>query len=53
MAYMSCVYDHYKQYAANKVPGSADVFDNFESIVGRKPVLWRDFIAQHRESFAY
>jgi uncharacterized protein YbjT (DUF2867 family) len=53
MAYMSCVYQHYKDYAAGTIPGAAEVFDNFNRITGRQPVTWRDFIRRHAESFRY
>jgi NAD(P)H dehydrogenase (quinone) len=53
MAYMNCVYDHYKRYAAGTIPGADDVFDNFYQITGTQPVKWVDFIQKHRSAFAY
>jgi NAD(P)H dehydrogenase (quinone) len=53
MAYMGCVYDHYKRYAAHTIPGADDTFDNFPGITGQAPVTWVDFVAMHRDSFAY
>jgi len=53
MAYMHCVYDHYKRYAAHTLPGADDTFDNFPAITGHQPVRWRDFVAKHRASFQY
>jgi NAD(P)H dehydrogenase (quinone) len=50
-AYMNCVYHHYFAYAEGKIPNPDRVFDNFESITGRKPVTWRDFAAKHAETF--
>ena len=38
MAYMGCVYDHYKRYAAHTIPGADDTFDNFPTITGQEPV---------------
>ena len=29
MAYMNCVYDHWKRYAARTIPGADETFDNF------------------------
>ena len=53
MAYMSCVYDHYKRYAAGTIPGADDTFDNFAQITGQQPMRWEDFIEQHKADFAY
>jgi NAD(P)H dehydrogenase (quinone) len=53
MAYMSCVYDHYKRYAAGTIPGADDTFDNFAQITGQQPTRWEDFIEQHRAEFTY
>ena len=53
MAYMSCVYDHYKRYAAGTIPGADDTFDNFAQITGQQPTRWSDFIEKHKEEFAY
>lgn len=53
MAYMSCVYDHYKRYAAGTIPGADDTFDNFPEITGKQPTRWEDFIKKHQEEFTY
>ena len=53
MAYMHCVYDHWKRYAAGTIPGADDTFDNFPSITGRQPTKLADFIQQHKAEFAY
>ena len=53
MAYMNCVYDHYKRYAAGTIPGADDTFDNFPSITGRQPTKLVDFILRHRSELAY
>ena len=53
MAYMGCVYDHYKRYAAHTIPGADDTFDNFPAITGQQPVRWADFVQKHRAAFAY
>jgi uncharacterized protein YbjT (DUF2867 family) len=53
MAYMNCVYDHYKRYAAGTLPGADEVFDNFPGIAGREPTRWAAFIERHREDLAH
>ncbi|WP_428329797.1 SDR family oxidoreductase [Mucilaginibacter sp.] len=53
MAYMGCVYDHWKRYAAGTIPGADDTFDNFPEITGRQPVRWPDFIEKHKDEFDY
>ena len=53
MAYMGCVYDHYKRYAAGTIPGADDTFDNFPAITGKQPTKWVDFIKRHRAELAY
>lgn len=53
MAYMGCVYDHWKRYAAGTIPGADDTFDNFFDITGKQPVKWIDFIEKHKAEFNY
>ncbi|WP_255637496.1 SDR family oxidoreductase [Dyadobacter sp. NIV53] len=53
MAYMHCVYDHYKRYAAGTIPGADDTFDNFYQITGNQPVTWEMFIKKHKAEFEY
>lgn len=53
MAYMGCVYDHWKRYAAGTIPGADDTFDNFFEITGKQPVKWIDFIEKHKAEFDY
>jgi NAD(P)H dehydrogenase (quinone) len=53
MAYMNCVYDHWKRYAAGTIPGADDTFDNFRSITGRQPATLSDFILRHKAEFSY
>ena len=53
MAYMNCVYDHYKRYAAGTIPGADDIFDNFPAITGKEPTRWPDFIEKHISAFKY
>ncbi len=53
MAYMNCVYDHWKRYAAETIPGADDTFDNFPALTGRQPTKWADFIAKHKAELAY
>ncbi|MFD2934180.1 SDR family oxidoreductase [Spirosoma flavum] len=53
MAYMHCVYDHYKRYAAYAIPGADEVFDNFPAITGLAATKWEAFVTKHRASFDY
>ena len=53
MAYMNCVYDHWKRYAAGTIPGAADTFDNFPEITGKQPTKWVDFIKKHKAELDY
>lgn len=53
MAYMACVYEHYKRYAAGTIPGADDTFDNFPAITGKQPTRWPDFIKQHQAELSY
>ena len=53
MAYMTCMYEHWKRYAAGTIPGADDTFDNFEAITGRQPTKWNDFIEKHKPEFVY
>jgi uncharacterized protein YbjT (DUF2867 family) len=39
------------RFGKEAVPGETDVFDNFEMIAGKKPTMWRDFAAKHRDEF--
>jgi uncharacterized protein YbjT (DUF2867 family) len=53
MAYMTCVYDHWKRYAAGTIPGADDTFNNFPEITGAQPTRLSDFIQRHKTEFAY
>lgn len=53
LAYMNCVYDHWKQHANGTIPGSTDTFDNFFEITGKQPTRWTDFIQKHRAELRY
>jgi NAD(P)H dehydrogenase (quinone) len=53
MAYMNCVYDHWKRYAAGTIPGADDTFENFPLITGRQPSKLSDFILRHKSEFSY
>jgi uncharacterized protein YbjT (DUF2867 family) len=53
MAYMNCVYDHWKRYAAGTIPGADDTFGNFPGITGRQPTKLADFVGRHKGEFAY
>jgi len=37
MAYMNCVYDHRKRYAAGTIPGADDTFDNSPMLTADSP----------------
>jgi NAD(P)H dehydrogenase (quinone) len=52
-AYMGCVYEHWKRYAAGTIPGAEDTFDNFPAITGRQPTKWADFIEKHKAELTY
>jgi len=53
MAYMNCVYDHWKRYAAGTIPGADDTFDNFPLLTGKQPTRWADFIQRHKAELDY
>lgn len=53
MAYMGCVYDHWKRYAAGTIPGADDTFDTFFEITGRQPTKWIDFVEKHKSELSY
>ena len=53
MAYMGCVYDHWKRYAAGTIPGADETFDNFKSITGKEPTRWNAFIEKHKAELNY
>ena len=53
MAYMNCVYDHWKRYAAGTIPGADDTFDNYPQITGKQPTNLNGFIERHKAEFAY
>lgn len=53
MAYMNCVYDHWKKHANGTIPGSTETFDNFFEITGKQPTRWSDFIQKHRAELRY
>ncbi len=48
-AYVHCIYTQFKLNIANKIPDADKTFDNFETITGRKPNTWREFVVKHRE----
>lgn len=47
-AYMTCVYHQFKLNGQGKIPDAGVTFNNFESITGRKPMTWREFVIKHR-----
>ena len=53
MAYMGCVYDHWKRYAAGTIPGADSTFENFHEITGKQPTKWIDFIEKHKTELEY
>jgi NAD(P)H dehydrogenase (quinone) len=52
-AYMACVRDHFRWFSERSIPGQDGLFDTYERWTGRKPVRWTDFVAKHRDVFAY
>ena len=53
MTYMTCVYDHWKRYAAGTIPGADDTFDNFPEITGKQPARLAGFVERHKAEFSY
>jgi len=53
MAYMTCVYDHWKRHAAGTIPNADETFDNFYTITGKQPTKWAEFIERHKGELAY
>lgn len=53
MAYMDCVYEHWKRHAAGTIPDAAATFDNFREITGVAPTDWVEFVRKHREQLSY
>ena len=53
MAYMTCVYDHWKRHAAGTIPNADETFDNFYIITGKQPTKWADFIERHKDELVY
>ncbi|ASU32525.1 SDR family oxidoreductase [Mucilaginibacter xinganensis] len=53
MAYMGCVYEHWKRYAAGTIPGADETFDNFPKITGKQPVTLARFVEKHKAEFDY
>jgi uncharacterized protein YbjT (DUF2867 family) len=52
-SYMKCVFDSYADLTAGKIPGAAEVFDNFPAITGKKPRTLADFAKTHADKFKY
>jgi NAD(P)H dehydrogenase (quinone) len=52
-AYMDCAYRSYIRLGTTGIPGSEEVFDNFEALTGRPPTLVEDFVRKHADAFAY
>jgi uncharacterized protein YbjT (DUF2867 family) len=53
MAYMQCVYDHWKQHARGTIPNASETFDNFYGITGKQPSTWSNFIAKNKVLLDY
>ena len=45
-AYMKCVSDQFALNASGEIP-PGKIFENFESITGRKPTTWKEFIQKN------
>lgn len=52
-AYMNCVYEQFKLNVEGKIPNAGATFGNFETITGKKPMNWREFVMKHREELIY
>ena len=52
-AYMKCVFDSYTDFTQGLGERADEVFDNFQSLVGREPRLLSDFIRRHADQFCY
>ncbi|WP_026755294.1 SDR family oxidoreductase [Sediminibacter sp. Hel_I_10] len=53
MAYMHCVYEHWKMHANGTIPRASETFDNFYDITGKQPTTWVDFIKKHKAQLEY
>lgn len=53
MAYMRCVYNHWKMHANGEIPGASDTFENFKKVTGKNPTKLADFIKKHKEKLNY
>ncbi len=53
MAYMNCVYDHWKLHANGLIPRASETFDNFFEITGKEPTKWAQFIEKHKSTLDY
>ncbi|HEV2605582.1 MAG TPA: NmrA family NAD(P)-binding protein [Microvirga sp.] len=51
--YMACVRNVFERTRDGSLTEASDVFDTVERLTGRAPTSLRDFIAKHRETFAY
>lgn len=52
-AYMKCVYNVFTRTREGSLSEAADVFDNFETITGKKPTSLREFAQKHRQELEY
>jgi NAD(P)H dehydrogenase (quinone) len=52
-AYMKCVFDSYTDFTNGVGERADEVFDNFQSLVGRHPRLLVHFIRDHADRFDY
>lgn len=52
-AYMDCAYRSFVRLGTTGIPGSEEVFDNFQAITGRTATLVEDFVRKHAGAFAY
>ncbi|MGB3774559.1 MAG: SDR family oxidoreductase [Leeuwenhoekiella sp.] len=53
MAYMNCVYNHWKMHAAGKIPSAGDTFKNYKQITGKTSTKLADFIKKHKDELDY
>lgn len=49
--YARCVHNVFRRTAEGSLIEAAQVFRDFETVAGKKPILWREHAERHREAF--
>jgi NAD(P)H dehydrogenase (quinone) len=52
-SYMKSVFDSFTDFTNRQAERSDEVFDNFQTLVGRPPRLLADFVRDHADAFRY